>query len=163
MNLSNIISEIQSFNTSDPLSKKNEFKSDKEYRGNQHELDTYLNTIKYMEYKKNIRKNVKQTKGVSSENTFDNNDAVQKYFEESQYKRKWSRLDMFLKKKKIDEYIQNKVKENIINESDIKKYKQLLYTKLYEKKLNTKKDLVYDEKVGTIIDIPYFNKILSTN
>ena len=163
MNLSNIISEIQSFNTSDPLSKKNEFKSDKEYRGNQPELDTYLNTIKYMEYKKNIRKNVKQTKGVSSENTFDNNDAVQKYFEESQYKRKWSRLDMFLKKKKIDEYIQNKVKENIINESDIKKYKQLLYTKLYEKKLNTKKDLVYDEKVGTIIDIPYFNKILSTN
>ena len=52
MDLSHIIQEVDHFNNSNINDGANEYKSTKEYRGNQHELDTYLNTIRYMEYKK---------------------------------------------------------------------------------------------------------------
>jgi len=161
MNLAELISDIASFNNSNAESAKNDCQPVKNYRGNQHELDTYLNTIKYMEYKKQIRKNVKQTKVVSHENTFMDNESVQKHFEESQYKKKWSRLDNFLKRKKIEEFIKKKLDENIINLENESKYKIMLIKQLNNKKLNTKKDITYDEINGTISDIPFFNKMIS--
>ena len=73
----------------------------KEYRGNQHDLDTYLNTINYMEYVKNNKKNGRKTQVISHENTFSDISSLQEHFETNQYMKKWSRLDLFLKKNKI--------------------------------------------------------------
>ena len=70
MNIDTIIQDINNFNTSNPEDAKNKLISNKEYRGNQHELDSYISTMKYLEYKKNIRKNIQQSKVVSNENTF---------------------------------------------------------------------------------------------
>jgi len=161
MNLSELISDIASFNNSDASSAKNDCLPSKNYRGNQHELDTYLNTINYLEYKKSIRKNVIQTKVVCHENTFTDTESVQKHFEETQYKKKWSRLDSYLKQKKIEEFVKNKVCENVINSETELKYKTLLIKQLHDKKLNNKKDITYDEINGIISDIPFFNKSIS--
>jgi len=51
----NIKEDIQKFNNSHNSDIPNELEKIpiKEYRGNQHDLDTYLNTINYMEYIKN--------------------------------------------------------------------------------------------------------------
>ena len=100
MNISQIIDDINIFNNSNPEDAKNQLISKKEYRGNQHELDTYINTMKYLEYKKNIRKNVKKPKVLTQENTFENDSSIQAHFEATQYKKKWSRLDNYLKLKK---------------------------------------------------------------
>jgi len=161
MDLSKIIQEVNQFNNSDIDSGKNEYKSTKEYRGNQHELDTYLNTIKYMEYKKNVRKNVRKPKTISEENTFSDYNALQSHLEETQYKKKWCRLDSYLKKKKIQEYIKNLIKDEKIKEYDYERYFALLNKKITDKQLNTKSEVTYDEDIGIIVTIPFLDKLIS--
>ena len=160
MELSKLIKEINDFNNSELDCAKNEYKSTKEYRGNQHDLDTYLNTMRYLEYKKNIRKNVKQTKVVSEENTFSDIDAIQSHLEKNQYKKKWSRLDSYLKTKKIEEYLRKKISEGCLKETDYSKYISILKNKLQEKELNKKSEVTYDEENGMILKIPYLDKLL---
>ena len=133
----------------------------KEYRGNQHELDTYLNTIRYMEYKKNVRKNVRQQKTISEENTFSDYNALQSHLEETQYKKKWSRLDSYLKTKKIEEYVKNLIKDDKIKEYDYERYMALMKKRLSEKLLNKKNEVTYDDEVGIIKAIPFLDKLIN--
>ena len=161
MNISKITEDINRFNTSNPDDAKNQLISKKEYRGNQHELDNYINTMNYLEYKKNIRKNVRQAKVVTQENTFENDSSIQEHFEATQYKKKWSRLDNYLKLKKIEEYTKNLVETNKIKEYDYERYIILLKKKLNDKQLNKKNEISYDDTNGTILDIPFLTKLLS--
>lgn len=132
----------------------------KEYRGNQHDLDTYLNTINYMEYIKNNRKNGRKTQVISHENTFSDISSLQKHFETTQYMKKWSRLDLFLKKNKIKEFLEKKIRDNIISSDKKEHYFKLLINLLNDKKLNKKSEIVYDENNGYIIDIPIFKSLI---
>lgn len=161
MNLSHIIQEVDKFNNSNINDGANEYKSTKEYRGNQHELDTYLNTIRYMEYKKNVRKNVRQQKTISEENTFSDYNALQSHLEETQYKKKWSRLDSYLKTKKIEEYVKNLIKDDKIKEYDYERYMALMKKRLSEKLLNKKNEVTYDDEVGIIKAIPFLDKLIN--
>ena len=132
----------------------------KEYRGNQHDLDTYLNTINYMEYVKSTRKNGRKTQALIHENTFTDISSIQDHFETNQYMKKWSRIDLFLKKNKIKEFLENKVKEEVIIKDKKEHYFKLLINLLYNKKLNTKSQIIYDENNGYIIDIPIFKSLI---
>lgn len=160
MNICKITEDINRFNTSNPEDAKNKLISKKEYRGNQHELDTYINTMNYLQYKKNIRKNVKQPKVVTEENTFENDSSIQAHFEATQYKKKWSRLDNYLKLKKIEEYVKNLVTTNTIKEYDNERFIILLKKKLNDKQLNKKNEISYDDTNGIILDIPFITKLL---
>lgn len=132
----------------------------KEYRGNQHDLDTYLNTINYMEYVKNNKKNGRKTKVISHENTFSDISSLQEHFETNQYMKKWSRLDLFLKKNKIKEFLEKKVKDEVISDNKKEHYFRLLTNLLNNKKLNKKSEVVYDENNGYIVDIPIFKSLI---
>ena len=132
----------------------------KDYRGNQHDLDTYLNTINYMEYVKNNRKNGRKTQVLGHENTFNDISSIQAHFETNQYRKKWSRLDLFLKKNKIKEFLENKVKEEVIIKDKKEHYFKLLTNLLNNKKLNKKYEIIYDENNGYIIDIPIFKSLI---
>ena len=161
MDLTKLINEVNEFNNSTLDSGKNEYKSTKEYRGNQHELDTYLNTIRYMEYKKNTRKNVRQSVTISEENTFSDYNALQAHLEKNQYKKKWSRLDSCLKTKKLEEYVHNLIKSDKIKEFDYERYISLLKRKLSNKELNKKSEVTYDEEIGEIKHIPFIDKLIN--
>ena len=51
MDLERLTKDILEFNNSKPDEAKNIIPSDREYRGNQHDLDTFINTIQYIEYR----------------------------------------------------------------------------------------------------------------
>jgi len=166
MILNNIKENIKKFNNSensnhyDLKSKELDKIPIKEYRGNQHDLDTYLNTLNYMEYIKNNRKNVRKTKVISHENTFDNVSSLQDHFEKTQFNKKWSRLDTFLKKKKLNEFIMNKINTEVIPEEKYDYYYNILINMLNDKLLNKKSEIVYDEVNANIVDIPIFKSLI---
>ena len=85
-------------------------------------------------------------------------DARRRYW---QYKKKWSRLDSYLKLKKIEEYVKNLITTNRIKECDYKRFIALLKIKLNNKQLNKKNEISYDETNGIILDIPLMSKLLS--
>jgi hypothetical protein len=158
----NIKEDIQKFNNSHNSDIPNELEKIpiKEYRGNQHDLDTYLNTINYMEYIKNNRKNGRKTKVISHENTFDNISSLQDHLEKTQFNKKWSRLDNYLKKIKLKEFLKNKIKNEIIAEEKYDFYYSILINMLNNKKLNKKTELIYDEENANIVDIPIFKSLI---
>tara|TARA_B100000941_G_C28456152_1_gene528043 strand:- start:154 stop:645 length:492 start_codon:yes stop_codon:yes gene_type:complete len=133
---------------------------EKMYRGNQHDLDTYLNTIKYMEYKKKLRKNVRQSKEISSENTFNNLDDIHKHLEKNQFNCKWSRLDNYLKKIKLKEYINAQIKDDKLCQSKKEEVFKKLINLLNKKKLNKSTEIVYDIVEGKISKIINFEEII---
>tara|TARA_B100000575_G_scaffold222939_1_gene183350 strand:+ start:4655 stop:5134 length:480 start_codon:yes stop_codon:yes gene_type:complete len=153
MLLDNLITDILQFNESNPTDSKNKIENKKEYRGNQHDLDTYLNTVRYMEYQKNIRKNVRKTKVIGEENTFNSVEDIQSHLEKNQFKKKWSRLDTYLKKIKLKEFVDVQVESGkILLSNKDSTYKNLLNL-LQDKKLNKKNEISYDEVNGKIIKI----------
>tara|TARA_B100000902_G_scaffold366329_1_gene388015 strand:+ start:131 stop:619 length:489 start_codon:yes stop_codon:yes gene_type:complete len=160
MELSQLIKQINTFNNSALNEGKNEYLSNKEYRGNQHDLDSYLNTIRYMEYQKSVRKNVRQTKVISEENTFSDFNSIQEHLEKNQFKTRWSRLDSYLKTKKLEEYVKKNITDNKIKETDYTKFITLLKCKLHAKELNKKNEVTYDEENGIILKIPYLDKLI---
>ena len=74
--------------------------------------------------------------------------------------KKWSRLDLFLKKNKIKEFLEIKVKDNVIPSDKKDHYFKLLTNLLNNKKLNKKSEIVYDKNNGYIIDIPIFKSLI---
>ena len=147
-----LYSSIKNFNNSNPEDAKNIIESNTIYRGNQHDLDTFNNTIQYIEYKKNLRKNKKTTK-VNTNETYNNLEELHKTIEESQYKKKWSRLDNYCKKQKISEYIEKEVKDGELEQSSMKDCIAYLYRLLEQRKLNKKGNIEYDSDNGQIISI----------
>ena len=159
MILDTLIPAILQFNESNPEDGKNTIETKTTYRGNQHELDTYLNTINYMEYQKRLRKNVRQTKVIDEEHTFQSVEDIQSHLELNQFKHKWSRLDNYLKKIKLKEFVEIQVQ--LGNLSNVNKHPihQKLLKLLSQKKLNKKNEISYDEVVGQILKINGFEDL----
>ena len=152
MNLTELADSINKFNNSNPGEAKNVIKSDKEYRGNQYDLDNFINTIQYIEYKKTLKK--KPLVGNPKEYvTHDNGDALLSILEEGQYKKKWSRLDTYCKREKISEYIEKEVDNGNIGQSNMKECIAHLFRLLEQKKLNKKGNIEYDSDNGKITSI----------
>lgn len=143
---------IQEFNQSNPSDSKNIIENNKEYRGNQHDLDTFNNTIQYIEYKKNLKKNKKTIKQKTVE-TYNDVESIQKSINELQYKKKWSRLDTYCKKEKISEYIEKEVGNGTIGKASMKECIAHLFRLLEQKKLNKKGNIEYDSDIGEITSI----------
>ena len=152
MNLTELAASINKFNNSIPGEARNVIKSDKEYRGNQYELDNFMNTIQYIEYKKTLKK---KTQPVYQREyvTHDTGDALLSVLEEGQYKKKWSRLDTYCKREKISEYIQKEVDNGNIKQSIMKECIAHLFRLLEQKKLNKKGNIEYDSDNGKITSI----------
>ena len=152
MNLDKLTSDILEFNNSNPDEAKNIINSDKPYRGNQHDLDTFINTIQYIEYKKGLKK---KTRIISQKElvTYDNPNDIMSILSDSQYKKQWSRLDVYSKKNKISEYIEKEVKKGNLNQELMKEYIAHLFRLIEQKKLNKKGNIEYDADNGIIINI----------
>jgi hypothetical protein len=163
MDFQSLYSKIQNFNNTNPISTKNIVDFNKEYRGNQHDLDTFNNTVQYIEYKKNLRKEKLTIRKVSA-TTYDNYDSIQEAIENSQYKKKWSRLDTYCKKVKISEYIEKQTDSGEIEQLIMKDCIAHLYRLLEQKKLNKKGNIEYDSDKGVITSISQtlFNGIMNT-
>lgn len=167
MLINTLIDNINSFNQSNSgkLSSCQSKQQDpieslqRNYKGNQHDLDNYLNTMQYMQYQKQIRKNVRQTKIISKENTFSTLEDMHSHLEKDQFLKKWSRLDMYLKKLKIKEFVETKLESGSIKSDKKDYYIRKLNHLIVDKKLNKKNEITYDSEVGKIIDIPCFNKL----
>ena len=152
MSLQTLYDEIQKFNNGNQDSNKNVVNSNKEYRGNQHDLDTFNNTIQYIEYKKNLRKEKLTIRKVEAK-TYDSYESVQQAIENSQYKKIWSKLDTYCKKVKISEYIENEVEEGRISRHLKKECIAHIFRLLEQKKLNKKGNIEYDSENGVITSI----------
>jgi len=163
MNFLNIYNRVQEFNNSKPEESKNIIENNKEYRGNQHDLDTFNNTVQYIDYKKNLRKEKLSVKKVQAK-TYDDYNSIQQAIEDSQYKKKWSRLDTYCKKVKISQYIEKQVESGEIENHLMKECIAHLYRLLEQKKLNKKGNVEYDSDIGEITSITktLFNGIINT-
>lgn len=152
MDLERLTKDILEFNNSKPDEAKNIIPSDREYRGNQHDLDTFINTIQYIEYKKGLKK---KQRVISKKEcvTYNNTDDMMAALAENQYKKQWSRLDVYSKKNKISEYIQKEVENGNIEESIMKECIAHLFRLIEQKKINKKGNIEYDPEKGIITNI----------
>lgn len=151
MDLDRLLQDILKFNQSKPNDGANDSKPKTTYRGNQHDLDTFMNQVRYMEYLKSTRQNSRSDKIISEDNTLDSVDDMMNLIEKNQYKRKWGRLDNYLKKNKIKEYLQHLVSINTIPSNKYEYYSNKILHLLENKKLNSK--IEYDEVNCKIIKI----------
>ncbi len=153
MNLAILTESINKFNNTSVEDSRNKIESSKPYRGNQHDLDTFNNTIQYIEYKKNLRKNKKNIKIPQNNNVFDDMESLQEKLYNDQFKKNWSRLDVYSKKTKISEYMEELVKDKKIEEENVKNIIANIYRLLEQKKLNKKGNIEYDSENGKILSI----------
>ena len=69
------------------------------------------------------------------------------------YARKWSKLEVKLKKKKINEFVIEKSEEHNFSLDKQKELLDCLISKLMQNKLNKINEIKYDEKTQKIIEI----------
>ena len=73
--------------------------------------------------------------------------------EERQFKKKWSRLDVYCKKQKIAQFIEKQVERGELDKACVKECIAHLYRLLEQKKLNKKGNIEYDSELGEITSI----------
>ena len=69
------------------------------------------------------------------------------------YARKWSKLEIKLKKKKINEFVIEKSEEHNFSLDKKKELLDCLISKLMQNKLNKINEIKYDEKIQKVIEI----------
>lgn len=120
----------------------------------QYTMNQFLYKLSYNEYKKKLNKHYKPPSNIDDVVVYENTEQLTQELEKNQYKKKWSKLDNYSKKVKINEYITGLVANNTIQENQkmtiIRKLEQLVA----DKKLNKKNEIQYDEINGYITDIP---------
>jgi hypothetical protein len=124
----------------------------KEYKGNQYQLDAWLNQLQYNEYVKNNAKNKKVVKNKRDAIQFETAESCYDAVVQASIKKKWARLDTYTKKNRVDEYLNRMVENNNIDEANKLELKQRLNKMIDDKSLKPK-DIVYDDEVGIIKDI----------
>jgi hypothetical protein len=155
---SNISTEYNSINIKNT---DNEQKNKhKEYRGNQYELDQFKNKISYMEYKKLNAKNKKQLIVKNNVDLVETVDELEAKLLDNQFKKKWTKLDIYSKKVKLKEYLDDLYKKNELTEVQFELIYKQLETLIIEKKLSKKTDILYNETIGKITEIPHMKKLI---
>lgn len=151
-----ILKNIETFNKENNDAsievKEPEPKIIKEYRGNQFELDSWLNRMQYNEYIKNNSKNKKVIKNKREAIQFENETTCYNAVEQASIKKKWARLDIYTKKNRIDEYLNRLQTNGTITETNKIEFRTKYHKMISDKTLKTK-DILYDDNEGIIKDI----------
>jgi len=145
MEFEEIKKKIKKFNNNDSDS-KNIVEEKKNYRGNQHDLTTFIQRVSFEDYKKKMKKTYIQ----KNEKVFSDANEIQKMLEQNQYKKKWGRLDNYCKKMKIKEYLNNMINNGDLNTNNYDKYFNSCMNRVRNKKLNKKNEIEYDDIQGKI-------------
>ena len=127
------------------------------YRGNQYELDQFNWELQKKEYYARIRKEKlgrteKETTEVESV------DKLQNMLEKDQYNKKWNKLDLYCKKQKFKEYINDLRNSSLIEEGEEKLYLNYLFKMLTKKVLTKSSEVDYDIQRQKITNIPILDK-----
>ena len=145
MNFDELKEKIQKFNDNDSTGKVTLIEN-KNYRGNQHDLQTFMQRVSFEEYKKKVKKTYVQ----KNETIYSSADDIQEMLEKSQYKKKWGRLDNYCKKVKIKEYLNNLINNGDLNKDKYDEYFEWCEDKIKKKKLNKKNEIDYNDVEGKI-------------
>ena len=117
--------------------------TDKDIKGNQHELNQYNWTVSVYKYRKDINDAKKGIK-IKKTDEIDSIDQVQDKLQKYEFSKGWSRMNTVCKKIKITEYVDDLLNKNLIN--------KILYDEIKIKLLNRinnnlikNKDISYDK------------------
>ena len=116
----------------------------------QYDMDIFKRKIQFIEYQKTIAKNKKEIKPVSRPAVvYETTEELTKTVDPTPFLKPWFRLDMYLKKIKVKEYIQEHLQQGTLTGS-AEEYLTTLYERIQQKQLNTQKEVEYDSAEGRI-------------
>lgn len=144
--------ELNEFNTNNEMSEKNNVEEPiRNMVGNQFDLNNFQFRVSYLEYQKSISKTKKDVKIKPQSKMLETQDELERELEKNRFNKQWSKLDIFAKKTKIREYLEDKYPDKISH------YMSILENLLQNKKLNKKTDVDYNSELEKIISIKYIN------
>jgi hypothetical protein len=151
--INNIRNTILKLNSSinskiDSIPEENNIKN---IQGNKYELSQFQYKVSSLNYRRNLKKNI--GKKPENINNLNNMDELSKFIQENDYKKIWSKLDNFQKKKKLIEYIKLLDTNHLIKKDLLSQLRQQLLIKLKHNKLKSKKVVEYDENNSIIKNI----------
>jgi len=114
----------------------------KNIKGNVYALSQFQYKVSSLNYRRNLRKNI--GKKEEDINNLDNMKQLSKFISETDYNKKWNKLDNYQKKKKIIQYVSNLVASGKINSSLKETLNNELLKKLKNNKLKSSKTVNYD-------------------
>lgn len=114
----------------------------KNIKGNVYALSQFQYKVSSLNYRRNLRKNI--GKKEEDINNLDNMEQLSKFISETDYNKKWNKLDNYQKKKKIIQYVSNLVASGKINSSLKETLNNELLKKLKNNKLKSSKTVNYD-------------------
>ena len=141
--------DIAEFNNAEVIEIKKTYNAN--YKGNQNDLNKFMSQIAYLDYVRSTKKNKRQT--VKKEyNNNKNAHEIHAILEKQQFLKPWGRLDNYCKKIKIKEFINLLITKGQLDKNFDFYYKDLINL-LEKKKLNSKKEILYDSEKGEILKI----------
>lgn len=144
--------ELNEFNTNNELSINNGTQEPtRNMVGNQFDLNNFQFRVSYLEYQKSISKSKKDIKTKPLSKMLETQDDLERELGKNRFDKPWSKLDIFAKKTKIKEYLEDKYPNNV------SEYMLILEPLLQNKKLNKKTDVNYDSENEKIININHLN------
>ena len=114
----------------------------KNIKGNIYALSQFQYKVSSLNYRRNLRKNI--GKKEEDINNLDNMEQLSKFISETDYNKKWNKLDNYQKKKKLIQYVSNLVAGGKINSSLKETLNNELLKKLKNNKLKSSKTVNYD-------------------
>ena len=114
----------------------------KNIKGNVYALSQFQYKVSSLNYRRNLRKNI--GKKEEDINNLDNMEQLSKFISETDYNKKWNKLDNYQKKKKIIQYVSNLVASGQINSSLKDTLNNELLKKLKNNKLKSSKTVNYN-------------------
>ena len=114
----------------------------KNIKGNVYALSQFQYKVSSLNYRRNLRKNI--GKKEEDINNLDNMEQLSKFISETDYNKKWNKLDNYQKKKKIIQYVSNLVASGKINSSLKDTLNNELLKKLKNNKLKSSKTVNYN-------------------
>ena len=114
----------------------------KNIKGNVYALSQFQYKVSSLNYRRNLRKNI--GKKEEDINNLDNMKQLSKFISETDYNKKWNKLDNYQKKKKIIQYVSNLVASGKINSSLKDTLNNELLKKLKNNKLKSSKTVNYN-------------------
>ena len=111
--------------------------------GNMHQLNQHKWKQQYINYKRDLKKFPDGQKKITYE-VVESNDDLMDIISKNEFKVKWGKLDAYLRKKKIDEYVNTLLEQNKIDTKDSIKLKRDLKVLVGHGKLKKSSEVDYD-------------------
>ena len=160
--IDNIIIKIQKLNDSirNPIKDTNEIIKNKQpIQNTNYQLEQHKWKQQYLNYKRDLKKNI-DNHNKPKYNNIESMEELNKFILENDYKKTWNRLDLFQKKYKLKQYIEELVENNLL----LKDCKDELYINLVIL-LNKKslKKVKYNQMTHKIETIPNIKLLENKN